>query len=87
MVTTYYVAIMGMTMRYLFDSFRSPLPWSQCDDSWNAVCVASNEKNTADFLYSLDANNSTSLLNATQPISLNNITSSKPVSSAELYFM
>ncbi|XP_073845900.1 sodium-dependent nutrient amino acid transporter 1-like isoform X1 [Musca autumnalis] len=95
MVTTYYVAIMGMTMRYLFDSFRSPLPWSQCDDSWNAVCVASIEKNTADFLYnSADSiSNQSQMLNSSILMSLNNVTtsealqSSKPTSSAELYFI
>ncbi|XP_058984385.1 sodium-dependent nutrient amino acid transporter 1 isoform X1 [Musca domestica] len=94
MVTTYYVAIMGMTMRYLFDSFRSPLPWSQCDDSWNAVCVASIEKNTADFLYnSADNISNSQILNSSVLMSLNNATTSaalkstKPTSSAELYFI
>ncbi|XP_061391730.1 sodium-dependent nutrient amino acid transporter 1-like [Musca vetustissima] len=95
MVTTYYVAIMGMTTRYLFDSFRSPLPWSQCDDSWNAVCVASNEKNTADFLYNSADNISSKLVtNSSVLMSLNNVSTSaaalqsaKPTSSAELYFI
>uniref|UniRef100_A0A1I8P279 Transporter n=1 Tax=Stomoxys calcitrans TaxID=35570 RepID=A0A1I8P279_STOCA len=92
MVTTYYVAIMGMTMRYLFDSFRYTLPWSQCDDSWNAVCVASIEKNTAHVLYNTTESFSVRL-NSSQPISLNNLTGidtlkpNKPTSSAELYFI
>lgn len=96
MVTTYYVAIMGMTVRYLFDSFKSPLPWSQCSDSWNAVCVPSMEVNTAEFLYNTNSNNSTLsstpssiVLSNVSSVIMNNVTnvSLKPKASAELYFL
>ncbi|XP_037946222.1 sodium-dependent nutrient amino acid transporter 1-like isoform X2 [Teleopsis dalmanni] len=48
-VTTYYVAIMGMTVRYLFDSFKPILPWSICEESWNAACIASTNGNNNSF--------------------------------------
>ncbi|KAL9916421.1 sodium-dependent nutrient amino acid transporter 1-like isoform 1-T1 [Glossina fuscipes fuscipes] len=90
MVTTYYVAIMGMTLKYFIDSFYSPLPWSQCKDSWNAVCVASSDKNTANYLYVQPQNVTTSVFNVS--VNVSNYTSSvlsntKPTASAELYFI
>ncbi|XP_037826008.1 sodium-dependent nutrient amino acid transporter 1 isoform X1 [Lucilia sericata] len=94
MVTTYYVAIMGMTVRYLFESFKSPLPWTECRDSWNAVCVASAEVNTAEILYSATDNLTSttlpSIISNVSSVILNNVTSLssvKPKSSAELYFI
>lgn len=44
MVTTYYVTLIGLTLKYLFDSFRDPLPWSVCQDAWqqHAICVDSS---------------------------------------------
>ncbi|KNC21112.1 hypothetical protein FF38_04338 [Lucilia cuprina] len=94
MVTTYYVAIMGMTVRYLFDSFKSPLPWTECRESWNAVCVASAEVNTAEILYSASDNLTSttlpSIISNVSSVILNNVTSLssvKPKSSAELYFI
>ena len=88
MVGTYYVSIMGMTTRYLYDSFKSPLPWSECRDSWNAACVASLETNTANYLYSDPLSNSTTIT-----VALSNASAvvdnslANPKSSAELYFM
>lgn len=38
-VTTYYLSIMGMTVRYFVDSFKSPLPWSLCRKEWGS-CTA-----------------------------------------------
>uniref|UniRef100_A0A1A9W8D8 Transporter n=1 Tax=Glossina brevipalpis TaxID=37001 RepID=A0A1A9W8D8_9MUSC len=90
MVTTYYVAIMGMTLKYFIDSFYSPLPWSQCKDSWNAVCVASSDKNTANYLYVQPQNVTTSVFNVSVNISnytSSALTSTKPTASAELYFI
>lgn len=71
---------MGMTLSYLFDSFKSPLPWSECKDSWNAVCVASVEKNTSPVI------SSSSIFNNISSVTALNI-STQPKSSAELYFM
>lgn len=33
-VSIYYAAIMAITLRYFFDSFRPVLPWSQCRIEW-----------------------------------------------------
>ncbi|KAF2901807.1 hypothetical protein ILUMI_04380 [Ignelater luminosus] len=47
-VATYYCAIMGITLFYLFNSFTSNLPWSECNKEWeikeNITCIASSEK-------------------------------------------
>lgn len=36
MVAIYYNVIMAYTLVYLFNSFRSVLPWSTCDPAWGA---------------------------------------------------
>lgn len=37
-VATYYSSIMGLTLKYLYDSFSIVLPWSTCQDEWGP-CV------------------------------------------------
>ena len=32
---TYYIVIIAWTLYYLFSSFKSPLPWSLCNEWWN----------------------------------------------------
>ncbi|KAH8410271.1 hypothetical protein KR009_010481 [Drosophila setifemur] len=76
LVTTYYVGIMGITLRYLFDSFRSPLPWSECREEWQSTCVASSQGNTSRM---------TSL--GMDMERLQSQRQSQPVASAELYFL
>lgn len=39
-VITYYLSIMGLTVRYFLDSFRVPLPWSKCKPEWGIACRA-----------------------------------------------
>jgi len=73
MVTTYYVAIMGITLRYLYESFRSPLPWSECRPEWESFCVASSLGNTSQSLAS--------------PMDMDSLPQRQPVASAELYFL
>lgn len=34
LVSTYYASIMALIGRYLFDSFKSPLPWANCRPHW-----------------------------------------------------
>lgn len=34
LVSTYYASIMALIGRYLFDSFKSPLPWKNCRAEW-----------------------------------------------------
>ncbi|XP_067628891.1 sodium-dependent nutrient amino acid transporter 1-like [Eurosta solidaginis] len=87
-VATYYVAIMGMILRYLFDSFKSPLPWTVCDSAWNETCVASGSISTPESIVGLSTE--TAYLNA----SIANFSSlldlqhhNKTISSAELYFI
>lgn len=41
LLSTYYAAIMSLIGRYLWDSFKSPLPWSQCKANW-INCIDSN---------------------------------------------
>lgn len=72
MVTTYYVAIMGITLRYLFESFHSPLPWSECRPEWQSLCVASSLGNTSQLASVVD---------------MERLPEQKPVASAELYFL
>uniref|UniRef100_A0A182PFK5 Transporter n=1 Tax=Anopheles epiroticus TaxID=199890 RepID=A0A182PFK5_9DIPT len=45
-VTTYYASLMATTLRYLFDSFQSILPWAVCEDSWAGSCIPSGSRNT-----------------------------------------
>uniref|UniRef100_A0A182W2B8 Transporter n=1 Tax=Anopheles minimus TaxID=112268 RepID=A0A182W2B8_9DIPT len=45
-VTTYYASLMATTLRYLFDSFQSILPWAVCEDSWAGNCIPSGSRNT-----------------------------------------
>lgn len=45
-VLSYYVSLMGLTIRYFLASFNDPLPWSQCMDAWNTSCVDSSLKSS-----------------------------------------
>lgn len=41
-VATYYSSIMAITLRYLFYSFSSVLPWSECNPQWTEPCYPSS---------------------------------------------
>ncbi|XP_011189045.2 sodium-dependent nutrient amino acid transporter 1 isoform X1 [Zeugodacus cucurbitae] len=92
-VTTYYVAIMGMIVRYLFDSFKSPLPWTVCDDAWNETCVASGTMPTPEPILEMTTGvstvaNSNALHNVSTFVNASVMHHhSKTISSAELYFI
>lgn len=45
-VLSYYVSLMGLTIRYFLASFNDPLPWSQCMEAWNTSCVDSSLKSS-----------------------------------------
>lgn len=38
---------MALIGRYLFDSFKTPLPWAQCQPTW-ANCIDSSGNSTLD---------------------------------------
>ncbi|XP_055624519.1 sodium-dependent nutrient amino acid transporter 1-like [Toxorhynchites rutilus septentrionalis] len=40
-IVGYYAAVLALAVRYFVDSFRSPLPWSECQREWEG-CVDSN---------------------------------------------
>lgn len=63
---------MGITLRYLFDSFRSPLPWAECRTDWQSFCVASSQGNTSKLV---------------SPMEMDGLSHQQPVASAELYFL
>lgn len=39
---SYYVSLVGLTIRYFLASFGDPLPWSQCKEEWNTTCIDSS---------------------------------------------
>lgn len=44
-VTTYYFAIMGLTLKYLVDSFSFTLPWATCRPEWGPECISAVSSN------------------------------------------
>lgn len=34
-LNVYYIVVLAWALFYLFSSFRSPLPWSICSNTWN----------------------------------------------------
>ncbi|XP_055532517.1 sodium-dependent nutrient amino acid transporter 1 isoform X2 [Wyeomyia smithii] len=60
---TYYSSLMSIILSYLFDSFRSPLPWAHCRPEWGPNCLdavakasskkgSGNDNNTTDIVSS-----------------------------------
>lgn len=44
-VATYYSSIMGLTLKYLYDSFSVVLPWATCREEWGP-CMPAVDDNT-----------------------------------------
>lgn len=70
-ICTYYASIMALVGSYLFDSFKTPLPWSMCRPEWRScIDAAGNVTRNAQYL--------TSLKNSSEP---------RLTSSSEFYFL
>ncbi|XP_046747581.1 sodium-dependent nutrient amino acid transporter 1-like isoform X1 [Diprion similis] len=41
-ITTYYCALMALTLFYLLSSFQSVLPWASCREEWGDTCYSSS---------------------------------------------
>ena len=59
-VTTYYTSIMATTLRYLVDSFRPILPWSECKPEWGP-CIPSRPSDDMNTTWSNDTRSSAEL--------------------------
>lgn len=56
LLSTYYASLMALIVSYLIDSFRNPLPWTDCQPEW-PNCVAASA--TGRSLGQLTTNNNT----------------------------
>lgn len=70
---------MALIGRYLFDSFQSPLPWTECKDSW-INCVDPNGNVIEGTLKNLTASKSMFRMN-------NDNNNTHLISSSEYYFL
>ena len=61
----YYEVILAWTLRYLFDSFTTDLPWRHCTNKWNTKCCSEQ------LLYgsSTTSNDNRQLLSSTSSLS------------------
>lgn len=79
LLSTYYASIMSLIGRYLWDSFQTPLPWTQCKDNWaNCIDPSGNINGpnlTEKLLFSVSKTNYAT-----------NDTNQKLISSSEYYF-
>uniref|UniRef100_A0A1I8MFH3 Transporter n=1 Tax=Musca domestica TaxID=7370 RepID=A0A1I8MFH3_MUSDO len=46
MGTTYYACIMALTLKYLFSSFATKLPWAYCREEWSSFCFSASDNVT-----------------------------------------
>lgn len=63
LLSTYYASIMALIGRYLYDSFRSPLPWTHCKAEWSN-CIDPTGRSTNGSLYG--SMNSTKIMSSSE---------------------
>ncbi|XP_053689270.1 sodium-dependent nutrient amino acid transporter 1 isoform X2 [Sabethes cyaneus] len=61
---TYYSSLMSIILSYMFDSFRSPLPWAHCRPEWGPNCLDAAAKAASDG--SVNDNNNTNILSSSE---------------------
>lgn len=59
-VATYYVTIMAITLHYFFNSFKSILPWTECQPEWGNTCTPSSRDTTFKYINQTLGNRSSS---------------------------
>ncbi len=59
-VSFYYNTIMCWSLHFTISSFKSPLPWTSCNNSWNSKQCHSKE-GSDDYLLDTDYENVTSI--------------------------
>lgn len=83
LVSTYYASIMALIGRYLFDSFKSPLPWMNCRPEW-VNCIDAN----GNISNGTNPGNSSLFYNASSPIMFDvNGNPQQLITSSEYYFV
>lgn len=70
--TTYYNVIIAWAFYYLFNSFKSVLPWSFCDPEWASPNCWDGSGNTSMVWRNVTVNNTTVLMNFTEVLRPNN---------------
>lgn len=57
LLSTYYASLMALVVSYLIDSFRDPLPWTNCQPDWPNCVAAHNRSKKAESLLLDNAQN------------------------------
>ncbi|XP_060076525.1 sodium-dependent proline transporter-like [Ylistrum balloti] len=77
-ISTYYNMIIAWTLFYLGSSFLTPLPWDNCDNSWNTANCIINKPLHNTSLY----NYTTNTTELTESVYRNNVTLPKKVATS-----
>lgn len=50
-VSTYYMTLMAIALRFMFASFHAQLPWAECNGWWQAECEANRTVTAAEYYF------------------------------------